>query len=248
VSPVLGGPYISIPYWIAAVLCPVFRQLQQRIGFSLLFCTPTLAPSIRLTLGVASTDCVALRCVALRCVALRCVALCSIVIFATGLNGLVMLELVLAPAAIPPYLPLAFLGLSYAIAASALWPLVPLVVQQEQLGLAFGLIFAVQNAGLTVAPMIVGYVSRDHQFGYSTTSFAWCATVSCLLALSLLIVDAIQGRRLNLSAREVRDREQLAALAHEEYDLPQDQDYLVRSDSLSVVDIREKRNSRSSFF
>jgi MFS family permease len=171
-----------------------------------------------------------------------------VVIAATGLNAAVMVELITLTV-IPPYVPLFLLGISYGIAASSLWPLVPLVVPQDSLSLAFGLIFSIQNAGLVVAPLAIGFASRDGAFGYATSSFALCAAASCLFAVSLLVVDLIQGRRLNISARALRDHEQLVALAHEEYELPQEQEYsLTRSDSLSLVDIRQKRNSRCSYY
>jgi hypothetical protein len=47
VSAVVAGPLISIPYWVAAVLCPLFRSLQQRVGFSLLFCMLVGLPATR---------------------------------------------------------------------------------------------------------------------------------------------------------------------------------------------------------
>ena len=47
-----------------------------------------------------------------------------------------------------PVAPLVFQGIAYSIYASALWPSMPLVMREDQLGSAYGLITAVQNLGL----------------------------------------------------------------------------------------------------
>lgn len=47
------------------------------------------------------------------------------------------------------------LGLSYSGFVASIWPLVPLTVEEENVGFAYGIMTALQNMGLTVVPLIV---------------------------------------------------------------------------------------------
>lgn len=55
-----------------------------------------------------------------------------------------------------PILPLLVLGLCYSIYAAALWPSIALVVAKEHTATAYGVVTAVQNAGLALSPIIIG--------------------------------------------------------------------------------------------
>ncbi len=50
------------------------------------------------------------------------------------------------------------MGLSYSMLASALWPMVALVVPEYQLGTAYGIMQAVQNLGMAVVTMMAGRI------------------------------------------------------------------------------------------
>lgn len=52
----------------------------------------------------------------------------------------------------------AFLGLSYSILASSLWPMVGVVLPQHQRATAYGLIQSIQNLGLGLIAMLTGYI------------------------------------------------------------------------------------------
>jgi len=54
-------------------------------------------------------------------------------------------------------IPLIGMGFSYSIYASALWGSIPYVVQPRTIGSAFGVTTALQNAGLTLSPFIIGF-------------------------------------------------------------------------------------------
>ena len=54
--------------------------------------------------------------------------------------------------------PLCMLGVGYSVYASALWGSIPYVVKPANLGTAFGITTAVQNTGLTIAPLAIGYI------------------------------------------------------------------------------------------
>lgn len=50
------------------------------------------------------------------------------------------------------------LGIAFSLVPSAMWPSVPKIIPERQLGTAYALIFWVQNIGLMCVPMLIGWV------------------------------------------------------------------------------------------
>ena len=50
------------------------------------------------------------------------------------------------------------LGIGFSLVPSAMWPSVPKIIPERQLGTAFALIFWVQNIGLMLVPLLIGWV------------------------------------------------------------------------------------------
>ncbi len=50
-----------------------------------------------------------------------------------------------------------FLGIAFSLVPSAMWPSVPKIIPEKQLGSAFALIFYIQNIGLSGIPILLGY-------------------------------------------------------------------------------------------
>jgi hypothetical protein len=50
------------------------------------------------------------------------------------------------------------LGVAFSLVPSAMWPSVPKIIPQKQLGTAYSLIFYIQNIGLMGVPMLIGWV------------------------------------------------------------------------------------------
>jgi len=50
------------------------------------------------------------------------------------------------------------LGVALSLVPSAMWPSVPKIIPENQLGTAFSLIFWIQNWGLMGVPLLIGYV------------------------------------------------------------------------------------------
>lgn len=50
------------------------------------------------------------------------------------------------------------LGIAFSLVPSAMWPSVPKIIPQKQLGTAYSMIFWVQNIGLSGVPMLIGWV------------------------------------------------------------------------------------------
>ncbi len=54
------------------------------------------------------------------------------------------------------------LGIAFSLVPSAMWPSVPKIIPQNQLGTAYGLIFWVQNIGLGGVPLLIGWVLNEY--------------------------------------------------------------------------------------
>ncbi len=50
------------------------------------------------------------------------------------------------------------LGIAFSLVPSAMWPSVPKIIPENKLGTAYGLIFWVQNIGLSLVPLLIGWV------------------------------------------------------------------------------------------
>lgn len=68
-----------------------------------------------------------------------------------------------APQGVPfwGYFSIALLGVGYALVPSAMWPSVPKIVPERNLGTAYSLIYWVQNMGMLLVPVFVGRIFRD---------------------------------------------------------------------------------------
>src|SRR5262245_51561286 len=69
---------------------------------------------------------------------------------------------------------------------AAMWPSIPLVVEKERTGTAFGLMTAVQNVGLLAFPYISGSL-RDATGGYGWSQTMFAGLGACGLVFALLL-------------------------------------------------------------
>lgn len=56
------------------------------------------------------------------------------------------------------YLGISMLGIGYALVPAAMWPSVPKIVPEKNLGTAFSLVYWIQNIGLLIVPIFVGKI------------------------------------------------------------------------------------------
>ncbi|MBQ9201535.1 MAG: MFS transporter [Bacteroidales bacterium] len=54
------------------------------------------------------------------------------------------------------------LGVAFSLVPSAMWPSVPKIIPQKQLGSAYALIFWVQNIGLGFVPLLIGWILNKY--------------------------------------------------------------------------------------
>jgi MFS family permease len=64
--------------------------------------------------------------------------------------------------------PLVITGIGYSIYASAMWGSIPYTVSSSTVGSAFGICTAIQNIGLVISPLVVGFLTKktSKNFGY----------------------------------------------------------------------------------
>lgn len=86
------------------------------------------------------------------------------------------------------------LGAAFVLVPAAMWPSVPLVVEEKRVGTAFGLMTAIQNGGLALFPFLNGWL-RDKTGTYTSTQimFAGLGVVGLVFAFLLLRSDKRHG-------------------------------------------------------
>ncbi|MDD7009821.1 MAG: MFS transporter [Candidatus Cryptobacteroides sp.] len=74
------------------------------------------------------------------------------------------LILCFAPEGVPfwGYFSIAILGVGYSLVPSAMWPSVPKIVPEKNLGTAYSLIYWIQNMGMLLVPIAVGRIFNAH--------------------------------------------------------------------------------------
>jgi len=86
------------------------------------------------------------------------------------------------------------LGAAFVLVPAALWPSVPMIVEEKRVGTAFGLLTAIQNLGLGLFPFLNGKL-RDATGTYTATQFmfAGLGVAGLIFAVLLLRSDRRQG-------------------------------------------------------
>jgi MFS family permease len=95
---------------------------------------------------------------------------------------------------IPPVVPMLLLGASFVLVPAAMWPAVPLIVEENRVGTAFGLMTMIQNIGLGLFPWLNGKL-RDvtHDYASSMVMFALLGVAGLVFAVLLQRADARGG-------------------------------------------------------
>ena len=119
---------------------------------------------------------------------------------------LVFVHLTLALSESSPVMPLVGQGLAYTLYASVIWPSVPLTVDEEATGTAFGTLTAVQNIGLSIFPLFIAKiysVSGNSYIPNVELFFVSCALFGTLIGIILNFFDKRNGGLLNRVERRV---------------------------------------------
>ena len=88
-----------------------------------------------------------------------------------------------------PVLSMIVLGAAFVLVPACVWPSVPLIVDPQRVGTAFGVMTAIQNIGLATFPLANGAL-RDATHGYTASQVMFAALGTCGLIFSLLLLRA----------------------------------------------------------
>ena len=179
-------------------------------------------------------------------VILACVSLCSI-------------HLSFAFTDLDPTYGMVWMGVTYAICAASLWPMVALIVPLDNLGSAYGLMTALQNLGLAVAPLsiapILGKTATIDQYKTLEIVFSIISGVAVVCSLFLFLIDKTCYQSiLSSSARDVKTI-QAGRLKHLSPSsalekgldalLSPNTDHLLKAEEIAKLKVRMKTRSQS---
>jgi MFS family permease len=99
-----------------------------------------------------------------------------------------------------------WLGVTFSLVPSAMWPSVPKIIPEKQLGTAYALIFWVQNWGLMGVPYLIGWVLDEYcqildangellgyDYTYPMMIFASTGLLAIIVAIMLKAEDKKKG-------------------------------------------------------
>ena len=95
---------------------------------------------------------------------------------------------------VAPAFPMIILGTAFVLVPAAMWPSIPLLVEKNRVGTAFGLTTTIQNIGLAFFPWLNGYL-RDTTASYtaSMVMFSFLGIAGLIFAIALKRADARAG-------------------------------------------------------
>lgn len=95
------------------------------------------------------------------------------------------------------------LGIAFSLVPSAMWPSVPKIIPMKQLGSAYAIIFYIQNIGLSMVPLLIGWVIDnfatikdatgeviDYDYTIPMSIFAIFGFIAIIIAVMLKREDA----------------------------------------------------------
>ena len=83
------------------------------------------------------------------------------------------------------------LGIAFSLVPSAMWPSVPKIIPMKQLGSAYAIIFYIQNIGLSMIPLLIGWVIDKHSTIQTTSGVAYDYTLPMIIFATLGVVSIV---------------------------------------------------------
>lgn len=94
------------------------------------------------------------------------------------------------------YAGIAILGVGYSIVPAALWPTVSKIVPEKNLGTAYSLIYWIQNMGMLLVPVAVGFIFRNMESGkLAALHSEYVFLALCVLAIAVSLLYARSSDR-----------------------------------------------------
>lgn len=109
--------------------------------------------------------------------------------------------------AIYGYIGIAILGVGYSLVPAAMWPSVPKIIPEKNLGTAYSLIYWIQNMGMLAVPIGVGYILKnfvgEEASVYAEYIFIALGIVAITVSL-LLYVSSKKNPQLKLDVPNIK--------------------------------------------
>jgi MFS family permease len=103
--------------------------------------------------------------------------------------------LMLGYTSLPPVIPLAMMGVAFALVPAVMWPALVYVVDRSRLGLANGMLDTIQQIGLVGVNLLIGW-SNDHWLASATNPAGYHASMWLFTGIALLAVFSAVGLRV----------------------------------------------------
>jgi nitrate/nitrite transporter NarK len=110
-----------------------------------------------------------------------------------GSLTLLVVHLTFAFTGMAPHLPMILLGIAFALVPAAMWPSMVKLVDDKQIGTAYGLMYSIQNLGLWGVPLLAGIIldktnpGNPETLNYTPTIFMFVGLSFLGLVFALLL-------------------------------------------------------------
>ncbi len=88
---------------------------------------------------------------------------------------------------IPPMIPMAMMGVAFALVPAIMWPALAYVVDRSRLGLANGMLDSVQQLGLVIINLLIGW-TNDHWLASAANAAGYDASMYTFTGIAVLAV------------------------------------------------------------
>ena len=115
------------------------------------------------------------------------------------------LVIAFAPQGVPfwGYFGIAMLGVGYSLVPSAMWPSVPKIVPERNLGTAYSLIYWIQNMGMLLVPIFVGRIFRNFEGETAAVRAEWIFIGLGCVAVLVSVLLRYASRRAAKSGQAI---------------------------------------------
>lgn len=101
-----------------------------------------------------------------------------------------------------PLISMCIVGVAYSMMASALWPLIALVIPDRLLGTAYGIAQSFENLGLGIIQLVAGIIVDKKGYYYLEAYFISCLCVALLMVIIMWLHDVNNTGYLNMSIHQ----------------------------------------------
>jgi len=102
-----------------------------------------------------------------------------------GATLLLIIHLLFAFTNLQPHIPMILLGIAFSLIPAAMWPSMVKLVDENQIGTAYGLMYSIQNLGLFAVPILAGFILDTTNPG-DVEKLNYTPTIIMFAALGLL--------------------------------------------------------------